>query len=171
VPQLPHTKALPIRAGGRVELVRGESMKLSTQTGSGSYGVGVRRSGKTVRWSFYCPNNLLFRFDTLVMNQASHRAVYGARSQILTELLKTWLEQQPDLEPARAIGFKRRTHGVHEHNTRLQILIPEELAARVGMRFSSANGGQLFGFQTWLLTSLLRKWVHERETALIKESA
>jgi len=146
-------------------------MKLSTQAGSGSYGVGVRRSGKTVRWSFYCPNNLLFRFDTLVMNAASHKAVYGARSQILTELLKAWLETQPDgPEPARAIGFKRPTHGVHDHNTRLQILIPEELAARVSTRFADAQGRQLFGFQTWLLTSLLRKWVQEREVAL-KESA
>lgn len=133
-------------------------------------GLGIRRRDlPTTRWYFYCPNSLLVRFEKLITSRATHKAVYGLRSSVLTELLQAWLESSERSSFAqRAKGWKRPKHDAHDNNTRVSVYLPSELAAKVAVNFTSADGGPLFGFQTFLLTTLLKTWVEEREAHLQK---
>lgn len=133
-------------------------------------GLGIRRRDlQTTRWYFYCPNSLLVRFEKLITSRATHKAVYGLRSSVLTELLQAWLASPERTSFAqRAKGWKRPKHDAHDNNTRVSVYLPRELAAQIEVNFTSPSGGPLFGFQTFLLANLLKEWVEEREAHLAK---
>ena len=57
-------------------------------------GLGTRRKGKMERWEVKIPEYLALRIETLMVDPASRKPVYGLRSQLVTELLEAWVSGQ-----------------------------------------------------------------------------
>jgi hypothetical protein len=55
--------------------------------------VGRRRKTPTIAWRIYIPESLQLRFDTLYLNRARGKPIYGIRSQIVTDLLEAHVRQ------------------------------------------------------------------------------
>lgn len=57
--------------------------------------LGTRRNGVEMRrWSITVPSNLADRIDILVYDRASNKPIYGARAQLITELLYRFAEEK-----------------------------------------------------------------------------
>jgi len=57
--------------------------------------LGIRRNGvEMTRWSITVPSNLADRIDILLYDRAAGKPIYGARAQLITELLSQWAEQK-----------------------------------------------------------------------------
>lgn len=55
--------------------------------------IGTRRKGKSVRWdNLRIPQDISDRVTRLYYDHNCQRIIYGARSQLVTDLLRAWLE-------------------------------------------------------------------------------
>lgn len=54
--------------------------------------VGSRRKGQFVKWSVYLPADLAYRFELLYMDTGKMKPIYGAKGQVLEDLIRTHVE-------------------------------------------------------------------------------
>jgi len=66
-------------------------------------GLGTRRKGRMARWEVKLPEYLATRIETLMVDPVNKRPVYGARSQLVTELLEKWVTEQEAAIAARQL--------------------------------------------------------------------
>lgn len=57
-------------------------------------GLGTRRKGKSARWEVLIPEYLALRAETLVVDPAYNRPVFGFKSQLVTQLLEEWVSKR-----------------------------------------------------------------------------
>jgi metal-responsive CopG/Arc/MetJ family transcriptional regulator len=56
---------------------------------------GTRRNGvEMVRWTVTVPSNVADRVDVLLMDRGRGAPTYGARAQLISDLLETWVSDQ-----------------------------------------------------------------------------
>ena len=58
-----------------------------------SLAVGRRRRGASTRWHIQVPEDLALRFDTLHIDRGRSKLIFGARSQIVSELLENYVRE------------------------------------------------------------------------------
>lgn len=55
--------------------------------------MAVRRKGKFIVWRVTIPADLAVAFELQLVNSATGKPDYGARSQLITELLNSYMER------------------------------------------------------------------------------
>lgn len=55
--------------------------------------MGTRRKGRPVEWKISVPVDLAVAFERLIMDQTKGKPIYGARSFIITELIRKHLDE------------------------------------------------------------------------------
>lgn len=53
-----------------------------------------RKLSKAVRWGVYIPEDVALRVETLFFNQHTQKQVYGYQSQLVTDLLRKWVNEK-----------------------------------------------------------------------------
>jgi hypothetical protein len=61
--------------------------------------MGVRRKGKSVEMKLLIPEETYFRFERRLTSDFTKKPEYGRRSQIITALILSWLEQHEVKKP------------------------------------------------------------------------
>jgi metal-responsive CopG/Arc/MetJ family transcriptional regulator len=57
--------------------------------------LGTRRNGVAMtRWQVTVPVNLADRVDVLLYDRGKNKPIYGARAQLITDLLYQWVEEK-----------------------------------------------------------------------------
>lgn len=131
-------------------------------------GHSLRRLGvEFTFWRFWCPDELLQRFDRLLFNRATNRRMYGLRSHVLTELLNQWYTS---LTPEKKREHARRTYGFRREGlpcTNVKFNLPAHLAREIDLMFSEFTpDGKPIRFRSKLCTDLLTEWLVAQEAAL-----
>ncbi len=57
-------------------------------------GLGTRRKGRKAKWEVHLPEHLATRVETLMVDPINKKPIYGARSQLVTELLELWASKK-----------------------------------------------------------------------------
>ncbi len=55
--------------------------------------VGSRRKGQFVRWNIQLPADLAYRFEMLWMDTGKLKPVYGAKAQVIEQLLEDYVSK------------------------------------------------------------------------------
>ena len=55
--------------------------------------VGSRRKGQFVRWNIQLPADLAYRFELLFMDTGKLKPIYGAKAQVIEQLLEAYVSQ------------------------------------------------------------------------------
>lgn len=53
--------------------------------------VGSRRKGQFVKWNIWIPAELAYRFELLYMDTGKQKPIYGAKGQVIEQLLEDYV--------------------------------------------------------------------------------
>lgn len=67
-----------------------------------------RRNGPSVEWKISIPQELALRIELLFYDPANRKPDYGARSALITELLKTYWDSLPIERREQALGVQAK---------------------------------------------------------------
>lgn len=56
--------------------------------------MGIRRKGRFVTWKIYVPEELAAQVELMLIDDTRKRPMYGAKSQLVTNLLQLWVKHQ-----------------------------------------------------------------------------
>ena len=58
--------------------------------------MGIRRKGKSVEMKVLIPEQIYLAFERELTNNFTSKPVYGVRSQIITDLIVSWIDSRRD---------------------------------------------------------------------------
>lgn len=70
--------------------------------------MGRRRKGRTVEVKALIPEEIYFRFERRLTNDFANKPEYGLRSQLITQLIVKWLDDEVD--PAETAAVTEKEH-------------------------------------------------------------